>query len=79
MSTLIKKLKAFIAGKELSWNELRDLLIAFGAVVQEPRGGGSHFKIIFSGKPTFIVPVHKGKIKRVYARKLAELLEEYEE
>ena len=47
---------------------------AYGIIVQPPRGGGSHHKIICEGHETIVVPVHNGKIKRVYAKKIAELL-----
>lgn len=42
-------------------------------MVQTPRGG-SHHKIICEGHETIVVPVHNGKIKKVYAKKIADLL-----
>lgn len=74
MSSLEKKLLALANGKELPWNKIVSLLLAYGVVVEPPRGGGSHHKIICKGHDTIIVPVHNGKVKRVYARKIAELL-----
>lgn len=74
MSSLEKKLLALANGKELPWNKIVSLLLAYGVVVEPPRGGGSHHKIICEGYDTIIVPVHNGKVKRVYARKIAELL-----
>ena len=76
MTTLEKKMKALSAGKELPWEQIVALLENFGAKVEPPRGGGSHFKINYPGHATIIVPVHKGKIKRIYASKVAALLEE---
>lgn len=76
MTTLEKKMKALSAGKELPWDQIVSLLENYGARVEPPRGGGSHFKIIYPGHATIIVPVHKGKIKRIYASKIASLLEE---
>ena len=45
-----------------------------GQEASGPRGGGSHFKLICEGHVTIVVPVHNGKVKRIYARKIAELL-----
>lgn len=74
MTTLEKRMKALSDGKELPWEKVVTLLEKFGAKVEAPRGGGSHFKIIYPGKDTIIVPVHNGKIKRIYASKIANLL-----
>ena len=74
MSTLEKKLLALAEGKDLPWNKIVALLKAYGVLVQPPRGGGSHSKLICEGHVTIVVPVHNGKVKRIYARKIAELL-----
>ena len=74
MTTLEKRMKALSDGKELPWEKVVTLLEKFGAEVEVPRGGGSHFKIIYPGQDTIIVPVHNGKIKRIYASKIANLL-----
>lgn len=74
VSTLEKKLLALAKGKELPWNKIAALLTAYGVLVQPPRGGGSHYKLIYHGHTTIIVPVHNGKVKRIYARKIAALL-----
>ena len=74
MTTLEKRMKALSDGKELPWEKVVTLLEKFGAEVEAPRGGGSHFKIIYPGQDTIIVPVHNGKIKRIYASKIANLL-----
>lgn len=74
MSTLEKKLLALSQGKELPWEQIVSLLSAYGIVVKPPRGGGSHHKIICEGHDTIIVPVHNGHIKRIYANKVANLL-----
>ena len=74
MTTLEKSMKALSDGKELPWEKVVTLLEKFGAKVEAPRGGGSHFKIIYPGQDTIIVPVHNGKIKRIYASKIANLL-----
>lgn len=74
LSALEKKLLALANGKELPWNKIAALLAAYGVLVQSPRGGGSHYKLICQGHATIIVPVHNGKVKRIYARKIAELL-----
>ena len=74
MTTLEKRMKALSDGKELPWEKVVTLLEKFGAKVEAPRGGGSHFKIIYPAQDTIIVPVHNGKIKRIYASKIANLL-----
>ena len=74
MSTLEKKLLALANGKELPWKQIVKILETYGIIVQAPRGGGSHYKIICEGHETIIVPVHHDKIKRIYAKKIAELL-----
>ena len=74
MTILEKRMKTLSDGKELPWEKVVTLLEKFGAKVEAPRGGGSHFKIIYPGQDTIIVPVHNGKIKRIYASKIANLL-----
>lgn len=74
MSTLEKRLLELANGRELPWHKIVTLLKSYNVVVQAPRGGGSHYKIIADGYDTIVVPVHKGNIKRIYARKIAELL-----
>ena len=74
MTILEKRMKTLSDGKELPWEKVVTLLEKFGAEVEAPRGGGSHFKIIYPGQDTIIVPVHNGKIKRIYASKIANLL-----
>ncbi len=74
MSALEKKLLALAQGRELPWSQLAALLAAYGVSAEPPRGGGSHFKLVCPGYDTIIVPVHNGKVKRVYAKKIAELL-----
>ena len=75
MATLEKKLLALAQGKDLPWNKMVSLLAAYGVEVRPPRGGGSHHKLICPGYDTVIVPVHNGRVKKVYARKIAELLQ----
>ncbi len=79
MSTLEKKLLALANGKELPWNKTASLLEKLGVKVIPPTGGGSHFKIIYPGHDTIVVPVHNGTIKKIYARKIAELLSDITE
>ena len=74
MSTLEKKMLALANGKDLPWNQIVSLLAAYNVIVKSPTGGGSHFKLICEGHNTITVPVHNGKIKKIYARKIAELL-----
>ena len=74
MTALEKKLLALVNGKELPWSKTAALLEKLGAQIIPPTGSGSHFKIIFPGHDTIVVPVHKGAIKKVYAKKIAELL-----
>lgn len=74
MSTLEKKLLALSNAKELSWKQVVNVLKAYDIIVTPPRGGGSHHKILYPGHETIIVPVHNGKIKRIYAKKIAEFL-----
>ena len=52
MTTLEKKMKALASGRELPWEQIVALLQSFGAKVEAPRGGGSHFKIIYPGQET---------------------------
>ena len=74
MSTLEKKLLALSNAKELSWKQVVNVLKAYDIIVTPPRGCGSHHKILYPGHETIIVPVHNGKIKRIYAKKIAEFL-----
>lgn len=74
MTALEKRLLALANGKELPWNKTAALLEKLGAKVIPPTGGGSHYKIIYPGYDTIIVPVHKGAIKKIYANKIAMLL-----
>lgn len=74
MSTLEKRLLELANGKELPWNKIVTLLKAYGIAVEVPRGGGSHYKVIAEGHDTIIVPVHKGAVKRIYARRISQLL-----
>ena len=74
MSTLEKRLLALANDKELPWSKTAALLEKLGAKILPPTGGGSHFKIIYPGHDTIIVPVHQGKIKKIYANKIAALL-----
>ena len=74
MTALEKKLRALANGKDLPWEQTKALLEKLGAIVIPPRGGGSHFKIICKGYSTMYIPVHKGSIKKIYARQIANLL-----
>jgi predicted RNA binding protein YcfA (HicA-like mRNA interferase family) len=40
------------------------------------RISGSHHVFVKPGKPPISIPVHKNKIKAVYARKIRQILEE---
>ena len=77
MSKLEKRLRALANGVELPWNKIAALLESLGVNVQAPTGGGSHYKIFVNGKLPLTVPVHNGKIKKVYAKKIAEFLSEF--
>ena len=57
-------------------SSLVSLLAGYGVEVRPPRGGGSHHKLICPGYDTIIVPVHDGRVKKIYARKIAELLQD---
>ncbi|WP_293694242.1 hypothetical protein [uncultured Phascolarctobacterium sp.] len=74
MTSLEKKLRALANGKELPWDQTKALLEKLGAEVKPPTGGGSHFKIVCKGYSTMYIPVHKGYIKKIYARQIADLL-----
>lgn len=71
-----KRLRALSEGKDLPWTKVVTLLEHYGANVQTPNSG-SHFKVFIKGKPPLIVPVHNGRIKKVYAAKIAEYLNEF--
>ena len=47
MTSLEKKLRALANGKDLPWDQTKALLERLGAEVIPPRGGGSHFKIVY--------------------------------
>lgn len=79
MTRLAKKLRALATGKELPWKQIVSLIEAYGGKVLVPRGGGSHFRIYIEGYDPITVPVHGGKIKRIYAEQIALLLEKVEE
>lgn len=76
MTSLEKKLRALANGRDLPWDQTKALLEKLGAEVIPPRGGGSHFKIVCKGYSTITmyIPVHKGSIKKIYARQIANLL-----
>lgn len=76
MTALEKKLRALANGKDLPWEQTKALLEKLGANVFPPRGGGSHFKIVCKGYDTMYIPVHNGCIKKIYARQIANLLNE---
>lgn len=77
MSKLEKRLRELSNGVELPWYQITTLLEGLGMKVQAPTGGGSHYKIFVKGKPPLTIPVHNGKIKKVYAKKIAEFLAEF--
>ncbi len=74
MPSLEKKLCALANGRDLPWDQTKALLEKLGAEVKPPIGGGSHFKIVCKGYSTMYIPVHKGSIKKIYARQIADLL-----
>ena len=74
MTSLEKKLRALANGKDLPWDQTKALLERLGAEVKPPTGGGSHFKIRYSDRQSLSIPVHNGKIKKVYARIIANLM-----
>lgn len=74
MTSLEKKLRALANGRDLPWAQTKALLERLGAEVKPPTGGGSHFKIVCQGYSTMYIPVHKGSIKKIYARQIANLL-----
>ena len=76
MTKLEKELKALSNGKDMPWDKVVRVLNRCGMKVQNP-GSGSHYKIFISGRAPITIPVHKGKIKKVYAKKIAEILGEY--
>lgn len=71
-----KRLRALSEGKDLPWNKVVTLLEHFGAIVQAP-SGGSHYRVFIEGKPPLTIPVHNGKIKKVYAKMIAQYLNEF--
>ena len=75
MGQIEKRLRALSEGKDLPWNKVVTLLEHFGATVQAP-GGGSHYKVFIKGKPPLTIPVHNGKIKKVYAKMISDYLHE---
>ncbi len=76
MGQIEKRLRALSEGKDLPWNKVVTLLEYYGAKVQPPNSG-SHFKVFMHGKAPLIIPVHNGRIKKVYANKIAEYLSEF--
>ena len=77
MSKLEKRLRALAAGKDLPWDKIVVILEHYGVTVQPPRGGGSHFKVFVEGREPLTVPVHSGKVKKIYAQKISEFLKEF--
>ena len=73
MTSLEKKLRALANGRDLPWDQTIALLERLGTEVNPPTGGGSHFKIVCQGYSTMYIPVHKGSIKKIYARQIANL------
>ncbi|MBQ7884377.1 MAG: type II toxin-antitoxin system HicA family toxin [Phascolarctobacterium sp.] len=76
MSKLEKRLRALANGAELPWSKIVALLESLGVNVQAPTGG-SHYKIFLIGKPPLTIPVHNGRVKKIYAKKIAEFLSEF--
>ena len=76
MPKLEKDLKALSKGKDLPWDKVGRVLNRCGMQVQNS-GSGSHYKVFIIGKAPLTIPVHKGKIKKVYAKKIAEIIGEY--
>ena len=74
MTFLEKKLRALANGRDLPWYLSIALLEKVGAEVKPPTGGGSHFKIVCKGYSTMYIPVHQGSNKKIYARQIANLL-----
>ena len=74
MTSLEKKLRALANGQDLPWDQTKAFLEKLGAEVKPPTGGGSHFKIVCKVYSTMYIPVHKGSIKKIYARQIADLL-----
>ena len=72
MTSLEKKLRALANGKDLPWDQTKALLER----LKPPTGGGSHFKIRYSDRQSLSIPVHNGKIKKVYARIIANLVDD---
>lgn len=52
------------------------LLEYYRAKVQPPNSG-RHFKVFMQGKTPLIIAVHNGRIKKIYANKIAEYLSEF--
>lgn len=75
MGQIEKRLRALSEGKDLPWNKVVTLLEHFGATVQAP-SGGSHYKVFIKGEPPLTIPVHNGKIKKVYAKMISDYLHE---
>lgn len=76
MGKIEKRLRALSEGKDLPWNRVEALLKHFDVTVQEP-SSGSHYKVFIKGKPTLIIAVHNGKIKKVYAKMISDYLAEF--
>jgi len=60
---------------ETTFAQVEKLLIAEGFVLD--RVSGSHH-IFYRGPVTFVIPVHKKRVKSVYVKRLIELIEESE-
>lgn len=74
MTSLEKKLRALANSRDLPWDQTKALLEKLGVEIIPPHGGGSHFKIVCKEYSTMYIPVHKGSIKKIYARQIANLL-----
>lgn len=63
--------------KNLRFDELRKILESYGYVMNEPRGGSSHYTFRKQGCQPITIPKHE-PIKRVYVEMVKQVIESEE-
>jgi predicted RNA binding protein YcfA (HicA-like mRNA interferase family) len=75
MSKWEKLLQKILAlSNDLRFDELRKVLESYGYIMQEPRGGSSHYTFRKPGCTKITIPKHN-PIKRVYVEMVKDVVE----
>lgn len=77
MPQIRKRFERLLNSKaEAKWGELVTILTHFGFEVEPPPGGGSHWTVYHEhSRANLTVPVQNNRVKRIYVKKLVNLVE----